>query len=82
MSNAQVCSGGGTAPKGCGRFFIVRTIWNEGAGFEDEFDYLFLHADGKWRDSLLNESNEPTGWHASREAAQRLLAQSELQGVE
>lgn len=82
MSNAQVYSGWGFAPKGCGHFYIVSTIRNEGGKFEDEFDYLFLHTDGQWRDSLLNESGEPTGWHVSREAAQQLLAQSELQGVE
>lgn len=71
----------GIIPKGYGPFYITRYIWHEDAHYEDELEFEYLHSDGKWRKGIQNESNEYTGWHPSREAAEAILTKSQIQGA-
>ncbi len=42
------------------------TLWEEGTTY-------YLHKDGKWRQSTVNEDKEYTGYFDSREDAEKVL---------
>ena len=76
MSKAEIVSGKDTVPEHYNHFYIVRQRSCRYVGMEYEIEDEYLHSDGIWRSTTLNEAGEYTGWHATREIAEQLLAQS------